>query len=206
MKLYKEDSLHYSRNIKIAIIISELFILCLFTFTPSPSPKKKENFYFPENIITVADIPSTKLDLPKEDELPPPRPSISVTLEFVDELEVLPDVVIPDASSISDSISSKGRISENKGGEYYASSFPFVPRQILEVVPSKIENVNGYIKFSLKIGKEGFVKEYRIIASTINDRKQIKNILDAVYKSRWQPITIEGNKVEYWIDKTYSFN
>ncbi len=203
MKLFKEDNFHYSRNIKVAVIISEFLILCLFLFWPAPSLKTERKIYFPENFITVADIPSTEITPPKPGGMPPPRPAIPIDFVPIEDPEVLPDVVIPDNSNAA---GSKSGIGENKTGEYYASSFPFVPRQILEVVPSKMEGVSGYIKLSLKIGRDGFVKDHRIIAGTIKNQELIKNILDAVYKSRWQPISIEGEKIEYWIEKTYSFN
>ncbi len=206
MRLSKKDSIHYSRNIKIAIIISEIIILLLFILVPYPSEDKEKKIYFPENLITVMDIPRTEVIPPKPGGLPPPTPTIPTNFELVEDPEILPDVEIPDISSLTNRPSQNNGISQNQNGEYYASSFPFVPRQILEVVPNRSEGMNGYIKLSLRIGKDGFVKNYRILSNTIKDQKSLKNILDAVYKSRWQPISIEGEKIEYWIDKTYSFN
>ena len=94
----------------------------------------------------------------------------------------------------------------NNSGIYEASSFPFVPRQILEVVPQKVSGAEGIIKVKVLIGLNGYVKQHKILNNTTNSETELKFVVDAVYKSRWQSITIEGQKVEYWIEKTYAFN
>jgi hypothetical protein len=85
-------------------------------------------------------------------------------------------------------------------------SLPFVPRQILEVVPQNVEGVKGTIILVLKIGTDGFVKEDKIIYNTTNNSECLKNTIDAAYKSRWEQIKIEGKQIQYWIEKTYKFN
>lgn len=83
---------------------------------------------------------------------------------------------------------------------------PFVPRQILEVVPQNVESVKGTIILVLKIGTDGFVKEHKVIYNTSNDDACLMNTIDAAYKSRWEQVKIEGKQVQYWIEKTYRFN
>jgi hypothetical protein len=85
-------------------------------------------------------------------------------------------------------------------------SLPFVPRQILEVVPQNVEGVKGTIILVLKIGTDGFVKEDKIIYNTTNNSECLKNTIEAAYKSRWEQIKIEGKQIQYWIEKTYKFN
>ncbi|MCL6098635.1 MAG: hypothetical protein M1391_08675 [Bacteroidetes bacterium] len=83
---------------------------------------------------------------------------------------------------------------------------PFVPRQILEVIPQNVEGANGEIVLLLKIGIDGIVKEHKIVMNTTGDNTVLKHVLDAAYKSRWEKIKMEGRQVEYWIEKTYRYN
>jgi hypothetical protein len=85
-------------------------------------------------------------------------------------------------------------------------SLPFVPRQILEVLPQNIEREKGEILILLKIGKDGYVKEHKVIINTIDDPIGLRNVLEAAYKSRWEKIKIEGSQIEYWVEKKYRFN
>ena len=99
-----------------------------------------------------------------------------------------------------------GGIGDGSGSESGYLSLPFVPRQILEVVPQNVEGVKGTIILVLKIGTDGFVKEDKIIYNTTNNFECLKNTIDAAYKSRWEQIKIEGKQILYWIEKTYKFN
>jgi hypothetical protein len=85
-------------------------------------------------------------------------------------------------------------------------SLPFIPRQILEVVPQNIDGIKGTIILVLRIGIDGFVKEHKVIYNTSNDEACLLNSIDAAYKSRWEQVKIEGKQVQYWIEKTYKFN
>jgi len=85
-------------------------------------------------------------------------------------------------------------------------SLPFVPKQILEVLPQNVDGEKGEILLLLKIGKDGYVKEHKVIMNTVNDPIGLKNVLEAAYKSRWEKIKIEETQIEYWIEKKYIFN
>lgn len=85
-------------------------------------------------------------------------------------------------------------------------SLPFVPRQILEVLPQNVEGEKGEILLLLKIGKDGAVKEHKVIINTFNDPFGLKNVVDAAYKSRWEKLKMEGAQIEYWVEKKYRFN
>jgi len=85
-------------------------------------------------------------------------------------------------------------------------SLPFVPRQILEVLPQNVEGEIGEILLLLKIGKDGYVKEHKVIINTIEDQLGLKNVLEAAYKSRWEKIKMEGTQIEYWVEKKYRFD
>ncbi len=83
---------------------------------------------------------------------------------------------------------------------------PFMPRQVLEVIPENVDGANGEIVLLLKIGTEGTVKEHKIIFNTTNDSQVLNHVLEAAYKSRWEKIKMDGRQIEYWIEKTYKYN
>ncbi len=97
-------------------------------------------------------------------------------------------------------------IGEGSGSGSGYLSLPFVPRQILEVVPQNVDGVRGTIILILKIGTDGYVKEDKIIYNTTNNAECLKNTIEAAHKSRWEQIKIEGKQIQYWIEKTYRFN
>lgn len=83
---------------------------------------------------------------------------------------------------------------------------PFVPRQVLEVVPEKEDdNTEGEIDLILRIGTDGSVKEHKVNSNTTNSFRYLNNVIKAAYKSRWEAVTYKGDKVEYWVEKKYSF-
>jgi len=82
---------------------------------------------------------------------------------------------------------------------------PFTPKQILEVIPERSENFKGIIKLSVRIGKDGLVKDHRILQNSSNNPECLTKVLLAVYKSKWQSVKLEGRVVEYWTEKTYRF-
>lgn len=204
--ILKEDKIHYTRNLKFGINISLVIAIILFFVFPDIKNESNEIPYFPEPIISIADIPSTShSSLPS-----PPRPAvplISNLYQPIDEPEALPDLELRKNNiSANKEGNSKGRTTGNQKGVYEASSLPFIPRQILEVVPQKISGFEGLIKVKVLIGIDGYVKQYKVINSSTESELVINNVLEAITKSRWQPITFDGQKIEYWIEKTYTFN
>ena len=204
--LFNEDKFNYSFNFKVSIIVSLLICILAFLLYPNLSSEKKEIPYFPEPVITLIDIPNTE----QSSRAAPPMPAvptISSLLNPIDEPEPLPDIKIKETSKYEGAPEGIGKSEQGNATSIYESSaLPFIPRQILEVVPEKVEGAEGYIKVRVLIGIDGFVKKHEILNNTTDSQICLKNVVDAVNKSRWQPITIEGEKIEYWIEKTYSFN
>lgn len=127
----------------------------------------------------------------------------------VDEPELLADVIIKESNTEKNSNGSSENTKSSIGtskGIYEASSFPFVPRQIVEVVPEKVDGGEGAIKLKLLIGKDGYVMKHEVMNNSTNKTKCLTFVVNAVYKSRWQPVSFDGEKVEYWLEKTYVFN
>lgn len=95
---------------------------------------------------------------------------------------------------------------DGSGWGFGYKPLPFMPRQILEVVPQNTEGTKGTIRLVLKIGTDGSVKEDKVIYNTTNNAACLKNTMEAAYKSRWEKISIEGKQIQYWVEKTYKFN
>jgi len=204
--LYNDDKFKYPVHLKIGIAISLSICILFFLFCPSLKQGKKEVPCFPEPIITLVDIPNTN----KLSNTAPPMPAvpaISALLKPINEPEPLQDIEIK-VSSKSETVSDVvGKSKQGNGIDIYeASSFQFIPRQILEVVPQKVDGVKGFIKIRVLVGIDGYVKQHKILNNTTNSQKCLDSVLEAAYKSRWQPISIEGEKVEYWIEKIYTFD
>lgn len=206
MMRFKEDEILYKRNYMISMIISLVICISGFVLFPKLKVEMKKVPYFPEPVITVLDIPLTQQTIQSPPPLPS-APSISSLLEPINEPEPLPDVKIYEAAvDFEEEKNESGKIVNIKTpGVFETSSLPFIPRQILEVVP-QVERAIGLVKLRVLVGIDGFVKSHKIISNTTNSVNILQNVTDAVYKSRWQPISIEGEKVEYWIEKTYTFN
>ncbi|MEW6196175.1 MAG: hypothetical protein AB1521_13580 [Bacteroidota bacterium] len=205
ISLQKKGRIYYPIIIKIGHILSLLLCVMIFLLAPRISKEKKEIPYFPEPLITVLDIPRT--DQSSSSSMPRPAvPIISSLFEPLDEPEPLGDFEIKESSKEQASLPGSKQTASDKKGIYEATSFPFVPRQIVEVIPEKVDDAEGSLKLRLLISREGIVKTHGVLSNTLNNKKVYQNVIDAVYKSRWQPITFEGEKVEYWIEKTYTFD
>ncbi|NMB81713.1 MAG: hypothetical protein GYA14_07825 [Ignavibacteria bacterium] len=207
MKL-KEDKIYYARNYEIAIILSLIIVLLLFVFSPDFNKTTYKTPYFYEPLITIVDIPNT-WQSNQSSLSPPPMPEIPSQFIPVDEPELLADVIIKESNTEKNSNGSSENTKSSIGtskGIYEASSFPFVPRQIVEVVPEKVDGGEGAIKLKLLIGKDGYVMKHEVMNNSSNKPKCLTFVINAVYKSRWQPVSFDGEKVEYWIEKTYVFN
>ncbi len=93
------------------------------------------------------------------------------------------------------------------GNVFNAEQLPFVPRQILEVIPvSEGESITGIISLTLKIGTDGRVITHKVLLNTTGSDKELQNVIKAAYKSKWEAIKIKDTKIEYWVNKTYRFN
>lgn len=207
MKL-KEDKIYYTRNYEIALILSLVIVILFFVFSPDQNKTTDKIPYFYEPLITIVDIPNTRQS--NQSSLsPPPMPEIPSQFIPVDEPELLADVIIKESNTEKNSNGSSENTKSSIGtskGIYEASSFPFVPRQIVEVVPEKVDGGEGAIKLKLLIGKDGYVMKHEVMNNSTNKTKCLTFVVNAVYKSRWQPVSFDGEKVEYWLEKTYVFN
>ncbi|NOG44783.1 MAG: hypothetical protein HND50_06095 [Calditrichaeota bacterium] len=49
-------------------------------------------------------------------------------------------------------------------------------------------------------------EEAELIANTTGCANCLESVKLAVTKSRWQPVKLQGEKIEYWIRKAYIFD
>ena len=196
--------LEYDRNILLGFILSLGLTIIVFYVYPYPSQQKETTVIFSEKIITVLDIPPTNQEsAPQMTARAQPKPILPTLINEVDEI-ILDDVEFEDNSlSSTENIGDQDRTSSGEGDPRVLTSLPFAPRQILWVVPNKEDDIDGFITFSLKIGINGMVKEHRIVENTIENSQFIDKVISSLYKCKWAPVVMEGEKVEFWIELTY---
>jgi hypothetical protein len=202
-KILKDE---YRIVFKLSLIASLTFCILMFLFFPHISPPPLPPKEYQALLFTINDIaPNTaqkNITNPK-----PPEPKI-FTPDVVDEPEILPDQEI--ISQTKSDESGSGMSTLNTSGSGTALDMPelqFVPRQILEVLPKNVDkNAKGFVELSLKIGTDGHVIEHKIIDNTTGSQQVLQSVITAAYKSKWEPVKINNNKIVYWVEKTYSFN
>ena len=202
-KILKDE---YRIVFKFSLIASLALCILLFLFFPNISPSPPFPKEYQSLLFTINDIaPNTAQENIKNPK--PPEPKIFIP-DVVDEPEILPDEEI--VSQTKNEESGSGKNNANVSGSGTAldlPQLPFVPRQILEVLPQHVDkNTKGLVELSLKIGTDGHVIEHKIINNTTESPQVLQSVITAAYKSKWEPVKIDNNKVVYWVEKTYSFN
>jgi hypothetical protein len=203
---FKKLKNEYRIIFKLGLITSLTICILLFLFFPHISPPEQLPREYQSLLFTINDLaPSTA-----QQNIKNPRPTVPKIIipDVIEEPDILPDqdIVSPTKSGASGNEKGNSNIS-GEGSILDMPQLPFVPRQILEVLPKNVEkNTKGYIELSLKIGTDGRVIEYKIIGNTTGSDQVLQSVIMAAYKSKWEPIKIKNNKVIYWVEKTYSFN
>ena len=196
----------YKLVFKLSLIASLIFCILLFLFFPNITPPPPLPVEYQSLLFTINDIaPNTAQKNIKNPK--PPQPKIFIP-DVVDEPEILPDEEI--ASQIKPEESGGGQNTSNISGSGTALNMPelpFVPRQILEVLPQNVDkDAKGFVELSLKIGTDGHVIEHKIIDNTTGSQQILQSVITAAYKSKWESIKIKDSKIVYWVEKTYRFN
>ncbi len=203
---FKYDGDNFKRNVFIGIFFVMIILISLFVFLPQYE-KKKVNSSGPE-VYSINPDSNHKYD-PKEF----PSGQRFIINPFVDSLNA-PKVQLAE-KKIELPPSTKVEITKNDIVKKEnpdvkkirtVSALPFPPRQVLEVIPKKVDGAEGVIKLSVLVGIDGKVKQYKILNNTTESQICLNSVVEAVNKSKWQPVLLEGEKVEYWIEKTYTFN
>jgi len=197
--VYFKEHKHYSRNVKLGLIFSELILIAAFYFSPdfnSSYSIKDTN----EPIILFDDIPVT-IQTNNPITAKPEAPLIMIS-EEIEEAEILEDVAIKTGSDFINS----NDLAENTRAASI-SLISMMPRQVLEVLPEKSTGeLEGKINLYLKIDESGKVVEHKILLNSLECDDCLINVLSAAYQSRWEPAIRNGKQIEYWVEKSYSFN
>lgn len=184
---------------EIALITSLTIVILFVLFYPGIKLSDDKVLYYGEPFITLIDIPTSEQ---KPSATAPPKPIIPIQFIEVDDDELLPDILIED-TSLDLPVGEKTDPSLNfdPSGAILSNSLPFKPREVYLYVP-ELDGCDGEIKLSLRIGKDGEVKEHKIIRNSIDSDECEKRIIESMYKWRYMPIIIEGDRFEFWTEKT----
>ncbi len=196
--MINDSKIHYRRNILISIILSELLVISVFIFSPDNYLQNKELRY-DEPVIIFDKMPLTVQKLPAYKQKPD-IPLIYIS-DQVEAFELLDDVTLP-----SQGISQTAVFSFESEDRANLQPVRSAPRQIFEVLPANDDNeVNGWLQLSLKINKNGRVVDHRILYNTLDCEDCLNNIINAAYRSRWEPASVNGKNTDYWVVKSYTF-
>lgn len=189
---------HYSRNLKISLILSELLIICAFLFSPDIIDNK---FYeIREPIILIDKIPIT-LQPDNYISEKPKTPEIFISGE-INESIILDDIIFAN-------IEEKDTRENNEVADLikFNRLEKRSPRQLLEFLPAENKsNYSGSIQLKLKIDNYGKVTEHVILFNSMECEDCLREIISAVYKSIWEPGLKNGTETEFWVEKSYTFN
>ena len=205
--LFNTDKYFYRRNIQVSLIISLLIAILLFNFFPDFQDSKTKLIKVESPLITIDDIPQTiqKKENKISFAVKPPLPAILIPDDIF--IEMLDNIKIMSGDNTNNNNIDELILLKKENKESGIKINSFVPKQILEVVPGKIgNNYKGIINLSLKIGKDGKVIEHKVLINTTHSPECLKQVITAAYNSRWEPVTIGGERKEYWIEKTYKFS
>ncbi|MEJ2544643.1 MAG: hypothetical protein P8Y99_11300 [Calditrichaceae bacterium] len=186
----------YKKRLELSLVFSLLILLILFYLYPVFLSGIFVLPDIPNPQINVIDIPQTVQNRAKR----PPQPSRPAIPVPSEDIAILDDIPI-DFEQVQD-FNMPGKIFNPDELE----GLPYIPRQILEVLPEKTENnPKGEILLSLHIDKNGKVKAHKVISNTTGSDICLQHVIKAAYSSRWQPVIIDSNIYEYWIYKSYKF-
>lgn len=189
----------YSVNFKISLIFSELIIITAFLIAPDVEYNNPPDTNEP--LILIDEIPIT-IQNSEYASKKPVTPVIVIT-EEISEPEILDDIAIPNNFANVNQAVENHNIAVNENVKLDRKP----PRQILEVLPEK-KNLNyvGTLLLKIKIDSRGKVTDHLILFNSLECKDCLSEIISAIYKSIWEPGVKEGIAMEYWVEKSYTFN
>lgn len=197
---YKKENQFYKRNIKIGIAVSLLIVIFTFLLIPKLNRHEKYITYFEEPIITLEDIPVTKII-----NTSPPKINLDLITKkvLIDEPIALSDVEINEINeNIIDNPPKQVEDVLNQENSYNPINKFFIPEQIVEVIPANKNKLEGFVTLELIIDSDGKIKEYKILDSSLSN-EEISFLIEKIIKSKWGPSN--QSESEYKIVKIYSF-
>ncbi|MCK7529460.1 MAG: hypothetical protein MZV64_73865 [Ignavibacteriales bacterium] len=155
-----------------------------------------------EPLILIDDIPIT-IQNSEYASKKPVTPVIVIT-EEISEPEILDDIAIPNNFANVNQAVENQNIAINENVKLDRKP----PRQILEVLPEKknFNYVGSTLLLKIKIDSRGQVTDHLILFNSLECKDCLSEIISAIYKSIWEPGVKEGIAMEYWVEKSYTFN
>ncbi|MBT8386536.1 MAG: energy transducer TonB [Ignavibacteria bacterium] len=198
-KVYFKEHKHYSRNVKLGLIFSELIVIATFYFFPDLNSSYSIN-EITDPIILFEDVPITiQTNIPN---IAKPELPLIMISEEIEETEILEDVAFKTESEFINT----NDLAENTNTASIGI-ISMMPRQVLEVLPEKSSAlIDGKISLYLKIDESGKVVEHKVLLNSVECDDCLKKVLSAAYQSRWDPAIRKGKQIECWVEKSYSFN
>ncbi len=197
--MFKNDRTYYKRNILVSVIISEILVISAFVLFPGEKLQHRE-ILVSDPVIKFDEIPQT-IQSSAKPALPPDTPPINI-IEEIDAFETLDNVTIMQGNEEQPGES----FTENKDVnniKYVRSA----PRLLYEVVPADVKDeLHGRLQISLKINQDGRVTGHRILYNSLDCSECLNDLINAAYKSKWEPAAVNGRNESYWVVKSYSFN
>jgi hypothetical protein len=192
------ERIHYKRNFLVSLILSETILIFAFLFSPHINNEGFETI-INDPIFIGEIIPATRHLMPGKK--PPPKIPVPRLSEEIDAFDLLNDVKIVSRALTQSDV--KEAISEN----VETGSFNTVPRLTYEVLPeNRKELFSGMLNLYLKIDKAGKVVGHKVLQNSMECEDCIEKVIDAAYKSQWEPAFQNGAKISYWVQKSYVFN
>lgn len=218
----------FRRNFLISVIIGETMIISAFLFLPkltlvnekissgknlihyqdtlkTSHPEQKENQKLRKsrirNLVKGYELPE---DITKKLKISDPRVNEKSKSDHKNSDQ---DLKITDQNNNTnpEPPAPKENIAATTGQN--AAPVRSMPRLIFEVVPSDGENkFNGKLGLSLKINEDGKVVDHKILFNSLDCSDCLNSIIQAAYKSKWEPAIVDGKKSDFWVEKSYTFN
>lgn len=197
----KEADLHssYRLNIEKALILTLSFFILAVFFSPKLSISP-DNQALSEIVINVESIPLTRQARP----MPPPlRPAVPIPSD---------DESIPEDETIDETTLKYTNVFDLLDGIPSMTGIQITPpRPIAWVFPEypdeeKKNGVEGVVKLSIHINKEGKVIEVVVLENTTNSESCAAAAIEAAYASRFFPAKEGARTVSSWISQPYRFD
>lgn len=189
----------YSVNFKISLIFSELIIITAFLIAPDVEYNNPPDTNEP--LILIDEIPITiqNSEYASKKSVTP----VIIITEEISEPEILDDIAIPNNFANVNQAVENHNIAINENVKLDRKP----PRQILEVLPEKKKfSYVGTLILKIKIDSQGKVTDHLILFNSLECEDCLSEIISAIYKSIWEPGVKEGIAMEYWVEKSYTFN
>ncbi|HID39953.1 MAG TPA: hypothetical protein EYP36_10635 [Calditrichaeota bacterium] len=186
---------NYIKRLEYSFVLTLAGIISIFYLFPRGEIilSKVANLELPA--MVVIEIPRTIQKKLKKTPRPtkPAIPVAAEDIELLDELTIDYKDIVRDGPVLDEGI--------------VAVAIPDrQPRQLVEVVPEEIdEEISGVIVLALKVGVDGSILEHKVVKNSTNNAC-LQKILQAAYRSRWEPALFRGKTIEFWIEKTYIIN